>query len=111
MSKSSTNYNDIFKNGHPCTFCLIKAMCKRNKGKGDLVDCDLPEQYDFWNLSKGIRKFERAAKKGDKESIESLANLAKKMLKQDKNKFDALVKEMKRMRPLIERCKKDLNQK
>jgi len=108
MSKSSSSYSDIFKNGHPCDYCITKAMCKRIKGEGDTIDCDLPEQYNFWEISKDIKKFERAAKKGDKESIEALANLAKKMLKNDKMAFDSGVKEMKRMKPLLERCKKNI---
>jgi len=108
MNKSSTSYDEIFENGHPCTYCITKAVCKRIKGEGDEIDCVLPEEYKFWSLSKDIKKLERAAKKGDKKSIEALANLAKKMLKKDKKQWAAGVKYMKETRPLLEKYKKNL---
>ena len=108
MSKSTSSYNDNFKDGHPCTYCITKAMCKRIKGEGDTTDCDLPEQYNFWRLSKVIKNFERAAKKGDKESIEALANIAKNMLTKNKTEWDSGIKAMKEMKPILEKAKKGL---
>ena len=97
MSDSPSSYNEIFKKGHPCENCITKSMCKRIRGEYDLGHCDLPEQYDFWQLAKVIEKCERDALKGDKESIKGLARVAKKQLEETKsawNRGRAAIKEM-----------------
>lgn len=94
MSKNSSTDNELFKNGYPCTTCLTRGMCRRISGEGNVFDyitqCDLPEKYNQWKLDKDIRKFERAAKKGDKKSVEALADTAKELLKENIEWWDMM---------------------
>ena len=108
MTHNIPTNEELFENGHPCEYCITKATCKRYKGLDDHFVCDLPERYGFWKKYKTIEHLVKSAKNGQKDSIETLANLAKEMLENDEQKRIDGREYGKKIEKLLAKCNKNL---